>query len=139
MEGGIGIQGAPGRDAGGEAVRGGIWRRRQVPISSQRLDTTTNEDAVTRGTGLHWLRWWSYILPMSSVAEIEQAIAKLPPGEFVELERWFDAERNRQWDRQIEEDAQSGKLRELYERLQAEDQGQSNVPLDEFLDHEKLS
>ena len=76
---------------------------------------------------------------MSSVAEIEQAIAKLPLGEFVQLERWFDAERNRQWDRQIEEDAQSGKLRELYERLQAEDQGQSNVPLDEFLDHEKLS
>ena len=76
---------------------------------------------------------------MSSVAEIEQAIASLPTGEFVELERWFDAERNRKWDRQIEEDAQSGKLRELYERLQAEDQGQSNVPLDEFLDHEKLS
>jgi len=76
---------------------------------------------------------------MSSVAEIEQAIAKLPPGEFVELECWFDAERNRQWDQQMEEDAQSGKLRELYERLQTENQGQSNVPLDEFLDNEKLS
>jgi hypothetical protein len=75
---------------------------------------------------------------MSSVAEIEQAIAKLPRGDFVELERWFDAERNRKWDRQIEEDAQSGKLHELYERLQSENQGQSNVPLDEFLDHEKL-
>lgn len=76
---------------------------------------------------------------MSSVAEIEQAIAKLPRGEFVALERWFDAERNRMWDRQIEEDAQSGKLRELYQRLQSENQGQSNVPLDEFLDNEKLS
>jgi len=76
---------------------------------------------------------------MSSVAEIEQAIAKLPPGEFVELERWFDAERNRKWDRQIEEDAQSGKLRELYERLQSENHGLSSVPLDEFLDNEKLS
>ncbi len=75
---------------------------------------------------------------MSSVAEIEQAIASLPPGEFVQLERWFDAERNRKWDRQIEEDTQSGRLRELYERLQSENQGQSNVPLDEFLDHEKL-
>jgi hypothetical protein len=60
---------------------------------------------------------------MSSVAEIEQAIAKLARGEFVELERWFDAERNRKWDRQIEEDAQSGKLRELYERLQSDNQG----------------
>jgi len=70
---------------------------------------------------------------MSSVAEIEQAIAKLPPREFVELERWFDAERNRKWDRQIEEDAQSGKLREVYERLQSENQGQPQIPLDEFL------
>ncbi|MGD0412052.1 MAG: hypothetical protein ABSC18_10135 [Verrucomicrobiota bacterium] len=76
---------------------------------------------------------------MSSVAEIEQAIAKLPLGEFVQLERWFDAERNRKWDRQIEEDAQSGKLRELYERLQSENHGLSSVPLDEFLDNEKLS
>ena len=70
---------------------------------------------------------------LSSVAEIEKAIAKLPRGEFVELERWFDAERNRLWDRQIEADAQSGKLRELYQRLQSENQGQPHVPLDEFL------
>ena len=76
---------------------------------------------------------------MSSVAEIEQAIAKLPAGEFVELERWFDAERNRKWNRQIEEDARSGKLHELYEQLQSENQGQPSVPLDEFLDNEKLS
>jgi hypothetical protein len=76
---------------------------------------------------------------VSSVAEIEQAIAKLPAGEFVQLERWFDAERNRKWDRQMEEDAQSGKLRELYERLQSENQGQPKVPLDEFLDNQELS
>lgn len=75
---------------------------------------------------------------MSSVAEIEQAIATLSPGEFVELERWFDAERNRKWDRQIEEDAGNGKLREIYERLKSENQGQPNIPLDEFLDNEKL-
>jgi hypothetical protein len=68
---------------------------------------------------------------MSSVVEIEEAIAKLPPGEFVQLERWFDAERNRKWDQQIEEDVQSGKLRELYERLQSEGEGQSNRPLDD--------
>jgi hypothetical protein len=79
------------------------------------------------------------MLPMSSVAEIEKAIAKLPDGEFVQLERWFDAERNRKWDRQIEEDAQSSKLDELYERLQSENEGQPGIPLDEFLDHEKLS
>jgi hypothetical protein len=60
---------------------------------------------------------------MSSVAEIEQAIAKLPRGEFVQLERWFDAERIRKWDEQIEGDAQSGKLREMYDRLQSENAG----------------
>jgi hypothetical protein len=76
---------------------------------------------------------------MSSVAEIEKAIAKLPRGKFVQLERWFDAERNRQWDRQIEADAQSGKLRRFYERLQSENQGPPNVPLDVFPDDEKLS
>ena len=76
---------------------------------------------------------------MSSVVEIEAAIAKLPPGEFVQLERWFDAERNRKWDQELEADAQSGKLRELYERLQSENQGEPNVPLAEFLDDEKLS
>lgn len=50
---------------------------------------------------------------MSLVAEIESAIARLSPEEFVQLERWFDSERNRKWDRQLEEDAQSGKLRQL--------------------------
>jgi hypothetical protein len=76
---------------------------------------------------------------MSSVAEIEQAIANLPIGEFVQLERWFDAERNRKWDQQIKEDSENGKLREVYQRLRLEDEGQSDVPLDEFLDNEKLS
>ena len=76
---------------------------------------------------------------MSSVVEIERAIASLPLKEFVELEQWFDAERNRKWDRRIEEDAQSGKLREVYERLKSENQGQPNMPLDEFLDNKELS
>lgn len=76
---------------------------------------------------------------MSSVVEIEQAIAKLSVQEFVELERWFDAERNRKWDCQIETDAQNGKLHDAYERLKAEDQGQPAVPLDDFLDDKKLS
>jgi hypothetical protein len=47
---------------------------------------------------------------MSSVAEIEQAIAKLSAQEFVQLERWFDEERNRVWDEQIEADSSSGAM-----------------------------
>jgi hypothetical protein len=57
---------------------------------------------------------------MSSVAEIKEAIANLPREKFAQLERWFDGERNRKWDQQIKEDAQSGKLREMYQRLQSE-------------------
>ena len=76
---------------------------------------------------------------MSRLEKLEQDIANLSPEQFVELEQWFDAERNRKWDRQIEEDAQSGKLREVYEKLKSENQGQPNTPLDEFLDNEKLS
>ena len=90
-------------------------------------------------SGLIWGHILRYLLRMSSVAEIERAIAQLSPGEFVELERWFEAEQNRKWDRQIEEDSQSGKLREAYHRLESENQGQSNIPLDDFLDNEKLS
>jgi hypothetical protein len=70
---------------------------------------------------------------MSSIAEIERAIAKLPPGDFVQLERWFDAERSRRWDQRIEADAQNGNLRKLHERLQSENRGQSNVSLGEFI------
>ncbi len=57
---------------------------------------------------------------MSRLEKLEQDIAKLSPEEFVELEQWFDAERNRKWDRQIEEDARSEKLREVYEKLKSE-------------------
>ena len=107
-----------------------------------RSDTVTHptpemREAMSRMPGLRQeqIRRLEAAPPLEREAlhEIEQAIAKLPPGEFVELERWFDAERNRMWDRQIEGDAQSGKLRELDERLQAENQGQSTIPLDEFL------
>ena len=47
---------------------------------------------------------------MSTVAEIENAIAKLPAKEFVELGRWFDDQRNQRWDEQMSRDAESGKL-----------------------------
>ncbi|HEY5891838.1 MAG TPA: hypothetical protein VIT91_01285 [Chthoniobacterales bacterium] len=70
---------------------------------------------------------------MSTLAEIEEAILKLPPAEFRALlqrmkERDADA-----WDRQIEEDARSGKLDHLWEEAQREIAEGDVVPLDEFL------
>lgn len=55
---------------------------------------------------------------MSSVAEIEKAIAKLALKEFMELEAWFDEERARIWDRELETDSNSGALDGLIKEVQ---------------------
>jgi len=71
---------------------------------------------------------------MGSIAGIEQAIAKLSPPEFAQLEQWFDAERNRKWDRQIEADSASGALDFLLKEVD-EDIAQGRTrPADELLD-----
>lgn len=74
-----------------------------------------------------------------TVQEIEAAITVLPPQEFADLARWFDAERNRKWDEKIQRDAGNGKLRKLFKRLEAENEGQAEIPLNEVLDDPKLS
>jgi len=76
---------------------------------------------------------------VTQIQEIEQAIAKLPRKEFFDLVKHLRERHAREWDQQIEEDAQNGKLREVYRRLESENQGQPETPLDEFLDDEKLS
>jgi len=76
---------------------------------------------------------------VTQIQEIEQAIAKLSRKEFFELVRHLRERHAREWDQQIEEDAQSGKPRKIYQRLEAENQDQPEMPLDDFLDHKKLS
>jgi len=49
---------------------------------------------------------------MSSLAEIEQAVANLSPEAFTEFERWFMEERNRKWDQQIDAEASNFLLEE---------------------------
>ena len=57
---------------------------------------------------------------MSRVEELQTAITSLAPAEYACLRQWF-AERDwEQWDRQIEEDAESGKLDFLIEEAMAE-------------------
>lgn len=75
---------------------------------------------------------------MSTVQEIESAIDRLPPRELLALvdrlrERHADA-----WDRQIEADAQNGRLDALYATLERENQGQPETPLNEVVDDGKL-
>jgi hypothetical protein len=57
---------------------------------------------------------------MSKVEEIQSAIVSLSPEDFARLRQWF-AERDwEQWDREIEEDAASGKLDFLIDEAVAE-------------------
>jgi predicted NACHT family NTPase len=72
---------------------------------------------------------------MSSIAEIEQAIAKLSTREFIELERWLAAERNRKWDQQIEADSASGALDPLLREVEEDVAKGRTRPTDELCDN----
>lgn len=47
---------------------------------------------------------------MGNVKSIESAVESLPPMELAEFRRWFAEFDGNAWDRQIEQDAASGKL-----------------------------
>ena len=50
---------------------------------------------------------------MTKLEKIEQDIASLTPGEVAKLARWFAEFQADVWDRQIEDDAKSGRLDKL--------------------------
>jgi hypothetical protein len=76
---------------------------------------------------------------MSTVQDIESAIAKLSRDDLAALRAWFAEFAADAWDRQIEEDARSGRLDAFYQSLQQENEGQTDIPLDEVLHQEELS
>ena len=55
-----------------------------------------------------------------SLQELERAVQTLPTEDFQQFATWFDEWRAEQWDRQIERDAQAGKLDRLAEAALAE-------------------
>ena len=55
-----------------------------------------------------------------SLQELEHAVQTLPPSDFQQFSLWFDEWRSDQWDRQIEQDALSGKLDRLANAALAE-------------------
>ena len=57
---------------------------------------------------------------MSTVAEIEAAIEKLPRDEFFSLRKWLQNKFDDEWDRQIEEDVDAGRLNQLAEEALTE-------------------
>lgn len=73
---------------------------------------------------------------MSTVAEIREAIRKLPPQEAwklaEELREHFDA----LWDQQFEEDVKAGRLDDVIARAREEHAAGKTQPMDEIIRHE---
>lgn len=64
-----------------------------------------------------------------SVEELELAIQQLPPPELERLATWFAEYQAAEWDRQIEEDVESGRLGHLIERAEADIAAGRSKPL----------
>jgi len=54
------------------------------------------------------------------VEEIEAAIERLPPDEFQRIAQWFRERDQQPWDKQLDQDAVSGKLDFLFEEAEHE-------------------
>ncbi|MBI3886223.1 MAG: hypothetical protein HY302_10905 [Opitutae bacterium] len=72
---------------------------------------------------------------MSTVAEIEEALKKLPVQKAREIASWLQDHLDAQWGRQIEQDAAAGKLDKVAEQAQAHYRAGRTKPLDEIIDH----
>lgn len=68
---------------------------------------------------------------MSSLEQIEEAIARLPNDDFAKLAQWFDEQRNRRWDEQIAADSASGALDFLVRELDEDIAAGRTRPIDE--------
>jgi hypothetical protein len=64
-----------------------------------------------------------------SVEKLELAIQQLPPPELERLATWFAEYQSAEWDRQIEEDVESGRLDHLIERAEADIAAGRSKPL----------
>jgi hypothetical protein len=74
-----------------------------------------------------------------SVQELETAVSRLSKEELATFSQWFEGFVADAWDRQIEKDAQDGRLDAFYQSLQHENEGQPDIPLNDVLDKEELS
>jgi len=72
---------------------------------------------------------------VSTLVEIEAAIAKLSAADFRELLRRLNDRDADEWDRQIDEDAKAGRLDVLWQQAKQEIAEGKAISLDEFLGH----
>ena len=64
-----------------------------------------------------------------SVQELESAVSRLSPDEFVRFQTWFEEFAADAWDRQIEADARAGKLDGLVSQADADFEAGRCTPL----------
>ena len=76
---------------------------------------------------------------VSTVEEIEAAIARLPSEDFFVLIERLRARHADAWDRQIEDDAATGRLDSLWEESRREIAEHRTVTLNEVLDDKPVS
>ncbi len=57
---------------------------------------------------------------MMTITKIKEAVQSLPEEQFEEVSLWFSDYEEQHWDRQIEQDQQSGPLRDLMEKSRAD-------------------
>ena len=70
---------------------------------------------------------------MNTVEELQSAIRELSRDDRAKLRVWLNEFAADTWDCQIEADAHNGRLDAFYQSLQAENEGQPDIPLDKFL------
>jgi hypothetical protein len=70
---------------------------------------------------------------MSTVAEIEAAISNLPPQDFAQVRDWLLERDNLLWDKEIEEDAATGRLNHIIEEIESDIAAGRVKPLNEVI------
>jgi hypothetical protein len=70
---------------------------------------------------------------MTTLTEIEAAIAQLPEQDARQLAEWLEEYLDEMWDRQIEQDLTSGKLDSLISKAEADIASNQVRDLDEVL------
>jgi len=66
---------------------------------------------------------------MSRVEQLEQRITELSAAELKELRQWLDRYEAELWDREIEKDSKSGKLRRLIDQALSDDRAGHSTEL----------
>ena len=66
---------------------------------------------------------------MTELEQIEDRVLKLSPTDFEEFRKWFREQEWNEWDRQIERDSESGKLKAIADKVLADHSAGRTTPI----------